>query len=218
MENLDSSGDRPGLRERKKQRTRETIARVALELFAEHGYEETTLAEIAEAADVSTRTIFAYYASKEDILFCDMPDMLERLRQALDQRPEGATTLDALREFMFTLVPPDDAALVRKAIVDRNDALRRSDRARLAPFEQIVAESIAVDLDAQPGDIRPRIVAASLIAAVTALRDRAEHGAQQAASREEIIALLDEIIDFLRGGLDALQRNQPKPERTTHVP
>jgi AcrR family transcriptional regulator len=55
---------RPGLRERKKQQTREKIARAGLDLFAERGYEQTTLADIADAADVSTRTIFAYFQSK----------------------------------------------------------------------------------------------------------------------------------------------------------
>ncbi len=79
----------PGLRERKKQRTRETIARAAHELFAERGYYVTTLPDIAEAADVSTRTIFAYFPSKEDILFSDFPLMKEALARALAERPEG---------------------------------------------------------------------------------------------------------------------------------
>src|SRR2546430_8414993 len=89
-----------GLRERKKQQTRETIARVALELFAERGYDQTTLPEIAEAADVSTRTIFAYYQSKEDILFCDDGAFYEVLKEALDTRPADVTTVDALRELL----------------------------------------------------------------------------------------------------------------------
>src|SRR5438046_5904956 len=86
----------PGLRERKKQRTRETIARAARELFAERGYHATTLPEIAEAADVSTRTIFAYFPSKEDILFSDFPSMREALEQALAERPDGEDALETV--------------------------------------------------------------------------------------------------------------------------
>src|ERR1700676_5281380 len=100
MEPGNTTEVRPGLRERKKQKTRDTIIKVALELFTERGYEQTTIAEIAEAADVAPRTIFAYFPSKEDILFCDLPDVQERLAQALRECPEGATALDALREFI----------------------------------------------------------------------------------------------------------------------
>src|SRR6266516_5375591 len=92
-----------GLRERKKQRTRETIARAARELFAERGYHDTTLPEIAEAADVSTRTIFAYFPSKEDILFSDFPLMKDALAQALAERPEGQDALETVREFILSL-------------------------------------------------------------------------------------------------------------------
>src|ERR1700737_1206899 len=88
----------PGLRERKKQKTRDTIIKVALELFDERGYEQTTIAEIADAAEVSPRTIFAYFPSKEDILFSDVPEIQQRFAQALDHRAEGVTALDALRD------------------------------------------------------------------------------------------------------------------------
>src|SRR5256885_4834561 len=91
----------PGLRERKKQRTRETIARAGHQLFAERGYHATTLPDIAEAADVSTRTIFAYFASKEDILFSDFPLMKDALAHALAERPDGQDTLETVRTFIL---------------------------------------------------------------------------------------------------------------------
>src|SRR4030081_231689 len=83
FERMNVSVSTPGLRERKKQKTRETIVKVALELFAERGYEHTTIAEIADAAEVSPRTIFAYFPSKEDILFCNLPEVQDRLARAL---------------------------------------------------------------------------------------------------------------------------------------
>src|SRR5712691_11257765 len=94
----------PGLRERKKQRTRETIAHAARELFAERGYHVTTLPEIAEAADVSTRTIFAYFPSKEDILFSEFPLMKAALAQALADRPEREDALETVRAFILSIV------------------------------------------------------------------------------------------------------------------
>src|SRR5207237_8043605 len=110
MELAEASLTRPGLRERKKQQTHEKIERVALQLFAERGYDETTLADIADAADVSRRTIFAYFQSKEDIVFCDEPLLYERLEQTLTQRPPEATTVDALSEFVSALTASDQHA------------------------------------------------------------------------------------------------------------
>jgi AcrR family transcriptional regulator len=197
---------RPGLRERKKQQTRDTIARVALELFAERGYEHTTLAEIADAADVSTRTIFAYFHSKEDILFCDEPAFFEQLKQALEQRPSGATTIDALRDFLAGTGPPDDNERLRKKIVGSDEELRLGERARFARVEQLIAESIAKDLDAGPGDIRPPLVAASMSAAFTTMRDRIEAESGEPISYEQTMAIMDQVLVFLRSGLDGLTR------------
>jgi AcrR family transcriptional regulator len=194
-----------GLRERKKQKTRDTIVRVAADLFAEHGYEKTTIAEIAEAAEVSPRTIFAYFASKEDILFCDFPEMEARLAQALRERPEGATALDALREFIVGSLVPDHAAMVRKSIVASDETLQRGERARFAPLEELMVGAIAEDLDAGPDDIRPRIVAAALTAAFTAVHDPA--APSQPKSPEEAMAKIDDVMGFLRGGLEALKRD-----------
>jgi AcrR family transcriptional regulator len=206
MDGTETAIVRPGLRERKKQATRDTIARVGLRLFAEHGYEHTTLAEIAEAANVSKRTIFAYFESKEDILFCDEPAFFERLKQTLERRPPGATTVDALRDFISTVGPMDDNAQLRKQIIHTDEGLQHSARARFARIEQLITKSIATDLDAGPDDIRPPLVAASITAAFTTMRDRLEGESGQQITHEQAIAILDEVLEFLSGGLEALRR------------
>jgi AcrR family transcriptional regulator len=205
----ESSLARPGLRERKKLQTRDKIERVALQLFAERGYDETTLADIADAADVSRRTIFAYFESKEDILFCDEPLLYERLEQMLTQRPPGATTVDALREFVSSVSESDEQTRLRKRIIGANKGLRLSERARSAPLERLIAESIARDLDVGPDDddVRPLLIAASVTAAFNAVRDRLVEQADGTVSHGEALEILDEVLEFLRGGLEALQRH-----------
>jgi AcrR family transcriptional regulator len=192
----------PGLRERKKQKTRDTIITVALERFAEQGYEHTTIAEIADAAEVSPRTIFAYFPSKEDIVFYDQLQVQESLARALRERPEGATALDALREFIFGILAPDSTRVLRKCVIAGDEALQRSERARYAPIEQLMTDAIAEDLHASPDDIRPQIVAAATIAAFTALFDSA--APPEPFSREDATAMIDDVVTFLRGGLEAL--------------
>src|SRR5262249_46632096 len=124
----------PGLRERKKQRTRETIARAARELFVERGYHATTLPDIAEAADVSTRTIFAYFPSKEDILFSDLEQMKAALVKALADRPEGKDALETMREFILSSQRADRRALDAQLhhCVTADPTLRNHLRARIA--------------------------------------------------------------------------------------
>ncbi len=198
---------RPGLRERKKQKTRETIIKVALELFADQGYEQTTIAEIADAAEVAPRTIFAYFPSKEDILFYDSAEIQERLAHALRERPDGTTALDALREFIFGSLAPDSTKALRKCIVTSDETLQRSERARYAPLEQLMAEAIAEDLNAGPTDIRPQIVAAAIFAAFNTLSDRDPGIPPQPFSLEHATAVIDDVISFLRGGLEALRHD-----------
>jgi AcrR family transcriptional regulator len=192
----------PGLRERKKQRTRETIARVAVDLFAERGYYATTLADIAEAADVSTRTIFSYFASKEDILFCDFPELKAAFADALTDRPAGKDTLETVRDFVLSAAHLEKEPLQgrRAAIIDSDETLRSHKRARLAEIEDLVAAAIAHDLDADADDLRPRLVAASLIAAFEALDDRSD----RAVTLKDAAMVVDPVIAFLRGGLEAL--------------
>lgn len=202
-----------GLRERKKQRTRETIDRVALELFNERGYHATTLADIAEAADVSTRTIFAYFPSKEDILFSEFPAMKQALAQALAERPEGKDALETVRDFILASHEgkPDAPGEQRDRIVRGDETLRTHLHARMAELEDLVAAAIADDLGAASDDLRPQVVAASLIAAFEVLFDRQHDETQTARKAEDVAAVIDPVITFLRGGLNALK--EPRKTR-----
>src|SRR5437868_3739140 len=130
-----------GLRERKKQRTRESIARAAHELFVERGYHATTLPEIAEAADVSTRTIFAYFPSKEDILFDDLEQMKDALAHALAERPQGKDALETVREFILSSQQPDqddETGAQLHRCISSDPTLRSHLRARIAQLEDAI--------------------------------------------------------------------------------
>jgi len=201
---MEATTPRAGLRERKKQKTRDTIIDVALELFAKQGYEHTTIAEIADAAEVSRRTIFTYFPSKEDILFYDLTEVEEHLEQALRERPEGTTALDVLREFIVGSLTPDSAQVLRKCIVADDEMLKRNERARYAPLERLMAKAIAEDLDTTVDDIRPQIVAGSIFAAFNTLHDLA--APPEPFSPEHAMRVIDDVIGFLRGGLEALRR------------
>ncbi|GAA2616243.1 TetR family transcriptional regulator [Actinomadura fulvescens] len=93
-----------GLRQRKKQRTRRTIASEALRLFAERGYEETTIADIAAAADVSPRTFFSYFPSKEDVVFAEVDDRLAEVADRLTQRPPGEPPMETIRRSIVDIM------------------------------------------------------------------------------------------------------------------
>jgi AcrR family transcriptional regulator len=205
----DTATTKLGLRERKKQQTRDRIARVALELFAQRGYDETTLADIAEAADVSPRTIFAYYESKEDILFCEEGVFIDRLRRMLEQRRPGTTTIDAIRELFASIEPPDEQARLRKKIVSGTPALQTRMGGQHARLEPMLVEAIARDLGAGPDDMRPLLIAASMTAAFMSVRDRlfeAEVGGEP-ISHEQALEILDQVLEFTRAGVEALQRD-----------
>jgi len=206
---------RAGLRERKKQRTRETIARAAHELFAERGYHATTLPDIAEAADVSTRTIFAYFPSKEDILFSDFPIMKEALAQALAERPEGEDALETVRKFILSSHGLEKSELEEQLsrCVESDETLRNHLRARLAQLEDVIAAAIAEDLGAPENDLRPQVVAASLTAAFIVLSERGGGPSAKPKSAHDVAAQIDPVITFLRGGLEALKQQGTKRRR-----
>jgi AcrR family transcriptional regulator len=193
-----------GLRERKKRETRDALTRVALQLFAERGYDETTLAEIAEAAGVSTRTIFAYFPSKEDILFSTVETMCDSLGQALAERPAGTDALTALRDFILSATH-EKTELDHKLgeVIAADATLSSHKRARISNLQEVLAAAIADDLGVGPEDLRPQVAAASLTAAFEVL-ERQDRALTTTPTPEEIAAAIDPIIAFVRAGLQAI--------------
>ena len=137
-----------GLRERKKQRTRQTILKAAFDLFAKRGYAQTTLEDIAEAAEVSTGTLFAYFRSKEQILFPEQREFYEQLKQQLESRAPEATTFDVLGDLIPTIRPPDETFEVGLKIM-REERLHDRQRARYLDVEHLHRQKTHDDLDAR---------------------------------------------------------------------
>ena len=199
-----------GLRERKKQRTREQIIEAAMGLFAERGYHATTITDIAEAADVAPRTFFSYFPSKEAVVFHDVDRDLDGLASALRDRLPGETAFEAIRRWIDTMfdewMAEEDEALLRKRLCREDEGLANFEGGVMARMHELLLEAIADDLDEPPDALRPRLVAAAATAALTSLEGSVGEKAEQHApvAKAEALAVLDDAMLFLRGGLDAL--------------
>ncbi|MFJ3902323.1 TetR/AcrR family transcriptional regulator [Streptomyces sp. NPDC090025] len=162
----------PGLRERKKQRTRDALIRVALELFTTQGYERTTVDEIADAVEVSQRTFFRYFATKEEAAFAVQRMVEERFLQALAERPPGEGPYDAMRNAVLSAwdtigeaiaeVVPVELYIRSFHLIESTPPLLAVHLRRSTEMEDSIARLIAdregIGLDEDP---RPRIAVAA---------------------------------------------------------
>ena len=161
------------LRERKKQATRRALRRVALELITQRGFSQVTVEDIAAAADVSPRTFFNYFPSKEAALFGADPARIAALRDGLVHQVPGAPALDALRVVLaedaravaeeLTALGGDPAVWLRRVREARADPhLRAAQSAQMALVERAIADALAERLgtDAER-DPYPALLAAA---------------------------------------------------------
>ncbi|WP_370592871.1 TetR/AcrR family transcriptional regulator [Streptomyces sp. NBRC 110028] len=166
----------PGLRERKKQRTRDAISDAAIGLFFECGYHEVSVAQIAEAAEVSKRTLFTYFPTKEDLVVHRMADHETESAQVVRARPAHTTPLAALRDhFLDGLRRRDpitgmndhpDVCALSRLIYDTPALVDRMQRFR-AGGERALAEALRDTTDAS--DLTARLAAVQIIGVQWAL-------------------------------------------------
>jgi AcrR family transcriptional regulator len=105
-------------RERKKSRTHDELVAAATQLFATNGYEQTSIEQITELVDVSTRTFFRHFASKEEVLF-PQTFPTEALLAATAAQPESSNDLQAIRDAYVELLPKDEVGLQKALLLKR---------------------------------------------------------------------------------------------------
>lgn len=209
-----------GRRDRKKRHTRTRIQDAALELFAARGFRETTVAAVAERADVATRTVAVHFPAKEDLLFADDPFTSDALARVLAERAAGETALDAVRAWMASTMRQLDAQAsgggrpvegdagrvwwrrtVRARLLVDDDDLRGRARAGYRDLEQLVAAGVGGDLGL-PGDaLVPRLAAATVVVGLREIYATREVQAMAAPAAADLMPLVDRILDFARAGI-----------------
>jgi AcrR family transcriptional regulator len=131
------------LRDRRKRRTAEAIVAAALELFAERGFERTTIEQIAAAADISRRTFFRYFADKEELFFAEDERLLEVVEATLDAAPAGEPVLELARRATRALaahsVADPERRLARERLIAATPALQARRLAKNLRWEQAIA-------------------------------------------------------------------------------
>jgi AcrR family transcriptional regulator len=153
-----------GRRERKRQETRASLTRSALELFAEHGFDAVTVTDIADRADVDPSTFFRHFRSKESVLFMDIDGYVDRVRDFMDQRPADEPVIETLRQITIASVSDDTTDLelenLRATLTESSSELR----AQLVVHRERVAIELAELLGKRLGvdsaeDARPYLAA-----------------------------------------------------------
>ncbi len=193
-----------GRRERNKRRTRRALVDAALKLFDEHGYEQTTVADIASAADVSTRTFFSYFRSKDDVLFADTDERLEMLWSSLANRTPGEHPIDALRRVAQEILPNTADELLgahrderTKVILARPDLQARG-LARLADAQRQMAAHLHAAFPAELSELQAVAITGALVAV-------ALHSMQNGDSFDRIKAKLLWTLDLTGDALESFQ-------------
>jgi AcrR family transcriptional regulator len=198
-----------GLRETKKQRTREHVAAEAMRLFAMRGFDHVTVAEIAEAADVSEKTVFNYFSTKEDIFFDEVPARLDLLAKAIRDRKRGESVFSVLRRLQSRdagrLTSERFATFAR--IIEESHALQTKELELMGRFADVLATTLEAELDVK--ELDARIAANALVSVQWQIfrnaRRAALEGKHGPAAERKLRGDLNRAYTLLEHGLSALE-------------
>jgi AcrR family transcriptional regulator len=190
----------PGLRERKKLRTRTAIRQAAYRLIAEQGYEGTTVEQIAAAAEVSPSTVFRYFPAKEDIVLTDEYDRV--LAAGLRGRPAGEPPLDSLRHVLAEalaafLATGEQELRQRTRLMVEVPAVRARMAESMSGTAGVLADVLAARTGRAPGDLAVRVFVAAVLGTLREVTLYwGEHGQEG-----DLVAMTGRALDTLEGGL-----------------
>jgi AcrR family transcriptional regulator len=168
---MESGIEALGLRARKKLQTRQAIADTAMRLFLERGFDNVSVSEIARAADVSDKTVFNYFPTKEDLFYSRFETFEADLLEALRQRPSGESYVAAFRRFLLAqrgLLAKDDPQAVQELrtltqTITSSPALLVREEQILAGYTRSLAALIAKETGTRGDDVQPQVAASALI-------------------------------------------------------
>jgi AcrR family transcriptional regulator len=208
-----------GLRELKKQETRQLLTATARRLFSKRGFERVTVAEIAREARVSPQTVFNYFRTKEDLVYSAFEEFEEHMLAAIRERPRGESVLEAFSRFILEprgFFSATDEKMAHEQMklakmIANSPALLVREQQIHARYIEALANQLATETGARANDLRPRIAANAMLgihrALIVYVRERLADGVpdrrrlwRDVRSRgEAAIALLsDGLGDYAR--------------------
>ncbi len=196
-----------GLRERKKARTREAIIDAALDLFERNGYDDTTIEEIAAAAEVSPRTFFRYFDSKLELIMARTGSKNPDLGPLLAERPAGESLLDSLRELLRSQLDAqmgDPLVLREMQVMLSTPSLRNMAREHFYEEEAGLAVMVAQRLGLPEDDLTSHVIAGMIASSLWATINC---WIAEGADVERLWPMLDETFGILAEGCDKLPLN-----------
>lgn len=192
-------GPRPGLRERKKIKTRTAIREATYALIEEQGYDATTIEQIAERAEVSPSTVFRYFPTKEDIVLTDEYDPL--MLQELRSRPADEPWMDSVRYVVGRAIQLSDQDLevtrLRAHLMIQVPAVRARMLETMSVTGRMLAQAVAERAGLGTDDLEVRVYTMSLIGG---LAEMYQYWAEN-DMREDLHGLLDRALTVLERGL-----------------
>jgi len=191
----------PGLRERKKQKTRWAIQEHALRLFGQQGYDATTVEQIAAAAEISPSTFFRYFKTKEDVVLQDEYDPM--IITLVEQQPAELPPIEALRRALraaFAAMGPEEKEKIhsRARLQMSVPALRARTYEQITANLRMIAETMAKRIGRQPDELAVQVFAGACLGALlAALFAWAE------SSDADLASIVDQALAQLQGGADS---------------